>query len=200
MPTYPSPPESIWIDLDATDDPLHGSQEGRFFHGYYGQSCYLPLYIFCGEHLLCTRLRESNIDAAAGSVEEFTRIVAQIRARWAQVEIVLRGDSGFCREDIMAWCEAQGVHFLLGLAKNNRLIKRIGDALCSAECAYHASVHASRVFEASFGRYAFIGDRLTDFNRTCGQGCGTTSTRASISRSTSAAEWKRWVETRRGEE
>lgn len=147
LDAYPSPPESIWIDLDATDDPLHGSQEGRFFHGYYGHYCYLPLYIFCGEHLLCARLRESNIDAAAGSVEELTRIVAQIRARWPQVEIVIRGDSGFCREDIMAWCEAQGVHFLLGLAKNNRLIKRIGDALHSAECAYHLSGQASRVFE-----------------------------------------------------
>jgi hypothetical protein len=147
LDAYPTPPQRIWIDLDATDDPLHGNQEGRFFHGYYGHYCYLPLYIFCGEHLLCARLRESNIDAAAGSVEELTRIVAQIRARWPQVEIVIRGDSGFCREDIMTWCEAQGVHFLLGLAKNNRLIKRIGDALHSAECAYRLSGQASRVFE-----------------------------------------------------
>jgi hypothetical protein len=147
LDAHPTPPETIWIDLDATDDPLHGDQEGRFFHGYYGHYCYLPLYIFCGEHLLCARLRESNIDAAAGSAEELTRIVAQIRARWAQVEIVIRGDSGFCREDIMAWCEANGVQFLLGLAKNQRLNKRIGDALYSAECAYRASGQASRVFE-----------------------------------------------------
>src|SRR6267143_1374029 len=114
-------PQQIILDLDATDDPLHGHQEGRFFHGYYGHYCYLPLYIFCGEFLLCARLRPSNIDASAGSVEELKRIVAQIRAAWPQVRLVVRGDSGFCREELMAWCEANRVEYLLGLAKNDRL-------------------------------------------------------------------------------
>ena len=114
-------PEEIILDLDATDDPLHGQQEGRFFHGYYGHYCYLPLYIFCGEFLLCARLRSSNIDASAGSVEELQRIVGQIRSAWPLVRIVVRGDSGFCREELMAWCEANRVEYLLGLAKNERL-------------------------------------------------------------------------------
>src|SRR5712691_7119642 len=99
------PPERLVLDLDATDDPVHGRQEGRFFHGYYGCYCYLPLYIFCGEHLLCARLRPSDRDASAGAVEEVQRIVEQVRARWPQVRIILRADSGFAREAIMAWCE-----------------------------------------------------------------------------------------------
>ena len=140
-------PKEIWIDLDATDDPLHGQQEGRFFHGYYGHYCYLPLYIFCGEHLLCAQLREADCDAASGSVEAVARIVSQIRARWPAVRIVLRGDSGFCREDLMAWCESGGVDFLFGLAKNQRLIKRIGDAMLEADHRYRQSGKASRVFE-----------------------------------------------------
>jgi len=140
-------PERIWLDLDATDDPLHGQQEGRFFHGYYRHYCYLPLYIFCGDHLLCARLRPSNIDAAAGSVEELSRIVAQIRARWPQTEIVIRGDSGFCREAIMAWCEAEGVHYVLGLAKNDRLKRRLETALASAKAIYAHTGEAARVFE-----------------------------------------------------
>ncbi len=147
LDAYMAPPPQIWIDLDATDDPIHGEQEGRFFHGYYGHYCYLPLYIFSGEHLLCARLRKSDIDAAAGSVEELDRIFKQIRARWPHTEIIVRGDSGFCREDIMAWCEANGVQFLLGLAKNNRLNKRISDALYEAERRYHLTGQASRVFE-----------------------------------------------------
>ena len=102
-------PERIVLDVDATDDPLHGRQEGRFFHGYYRTYCYLPLYIFCGQQLLGARLRTADRDAAAGTVEELERIVGRIRKRWPGVEIWLRGDSGFCREDLMAWCEAQGV-------------------------------------------------------------------------------------------
>ena len=117
----PSRPTQIVLDLDATDDPLHGQQEGRFFHGYYGSYCYLPLYIFCGEALLCARLRPSNIDAAAGSVEELDRIVGQIRAAWPAVKICIRGDSGFCRDAIMTWCEENGVDYVIGLAKNERL-------------------------------------------------------------------------------
>jgi hypothetical protein len=147
LDAYPTPPESIWIDLDATDDPLHGNQEGRFFHGYYGHYCYLPLYIFSGEDLLYAELREANIDAAAGSVEALARIVPHIRSRWPTVKIAIRGDSGFCREEIMAWCEANGVDFVLGLAKNARLIKYIGDAMGEAERQHRLSGEASRVFE-----------------------------------------------------
>jgi hypothetical protein len=123
-------PKRIVLDLDATDDTLHGMQEGRFFHGYYDSYCYLPLYIFCGEFLLCARLRPSNIDGAKGSVDELTRIVARIRQRWPKTRILVRGDSGFCRNAIMAWCEAQdGVDYLFGLAKNDRLNRRIADSL-----------------------------------------------------------------------
>jgi hypothetical protein len=126
----PAPAEII-LDLDATDDPLHGEQEGRFFHGYYACYCYLPLYIFCGDHLLCALLRPSNIDAAAGALEQIERIVARIRARWPGVKIILRADSGFAREPIMAWCEAQAVpvHYLFGLARNERLEKAIARQL-----------------------------------------------------------------------
>jgi hypothetical protein len=119
------PPAQIILDLDATDDPLHGHQEGRFFHGYYDCYCYLPLYIFCGRifcgrHLLAAKLRRSNIDASAGAVEEVTRIVTQIRRHWPRTRILLRGDSGFAREALMAWCETHGVDFLFGLARNER--------------------------------------------------------------------------------
>ena len=114
-------PERSVLDRAATDDRVHGDQTGRFFHGYYGCYCFLPLYIFGGDHLLCARLRSSNIDASAGSVEELTWIVARIRERWPNVRTVVRGDSGFCRDEIMAWCEANGVDLLLGLAKNSRL-------------------------------------------------------------------------------
>jgi hypothetical protein len=117
--------EEIWLDLDATDDPLHGNQEGRFFHGYYRAYCYLPLYIFSGDHLLCARLRPSNIDGAAGTVEELDRIVKQIRARWPNVRIIIRGDSGFCREPIMSFCENHGLDYVLGLARNSRLQEAI---------------------------------------------------------------------------
>src|SRR5713101_7215425 len=140
-------PQEIILDLDATDDPLHGKQEGRFFHGYYGHYCYLPLYIFCGEFLLGARLRPSNIDAAAGSVEELQRIVAQIRSVWSRVRIVVRGDSGFCREELMAWCEAEGVDYLLGLAKNERLKAEIVQELEEAKAQYQETGRASRRFK-----------------------------------------------------
>jgi len=118
-------PKQIILDLDATDDPLHGQQEGRFFHGYYDCYCYLPLYVFCGRHLLVAKLRRADMDAAAGAVEEVARIVAQIRARWPRTRVLLRADSGFAREELMAWCEANNVDFLFGLAKNDRLIAEI---------------------------------------------------------------------------
>lgn len=125
-------PEQIILDLDATDDPLHGQQEGRFFHGYYDCYCYLPLYIFCGRHLLAAKLRRSNIDGAAGAIEEVARIVTQIRRRWPRVRILLRGDSGFAREALMAWCEANRADFLFGMARNERLVEKIRDELILA--------------------------------------------------------------------
>ena len=144
---YKKPPKRIWLDLDATDDPLHGNQEGRFFHGYYRHYCYLPLYIFCGEHLLCARLRPANLDAAAGSVEELQHIIEQIRAHWPKTQIIIRGDSGFCREEIMAWCEANRVDYLLGLAKNARLQRRLSKALLRAKDRYQSTQQAARVFD-----------------------------------------------------
>ena len=140
-------PQQIILDLDATDDPLHGNQEGRFFHGYYGHYCYLPLYIFCGEFLLGARLRPSNIDASAGSVEELKRIVKQIRAVWPEARILVRADSGFCREELMAWCEAEGVDYLLGLAKNERLKAQIKKESQQAKQQYQETGHAARIFK-----------------------------------------------------
>ena len=141
------PPGQIILDLDATDDPLHGHQEGRFFHGYYDCYCYLPLYIFCGRHLLAARLRRSNIDASAGAVEEVARIVAQIRRRWPRTRILLRGDSGFAREALMAWCEANRVDFLFGLARNERLEAAIKDELMQAGLESLRTGRAARRFK-----------------------------------------------------
>jgi len=146
LESYEKAPEEIIIDVDATDDPLHGQQEGRFFHGYYGHYCYLPLYFFCGEHLLCARLREANQDGAAGTVEELSRMVEQIRAAWPETRIVLRGDSGFCREEIMAWCEAHHVDYILGLAKNKRLKQAITTELGQAKKLHQATGKAARIF------------------------------------------------------
>ena len=121
-------PKEIVLDLDSTDIPLHGEQEERFFHGYYGHYCYLPLYIVCGEYVLCARLRPSNIDGAKGSAAEVERIVAQIRQAWPQVRIILRGDSGFCRDELLSWCEAHGVDYVVGLAQNARLLREMKTA------------------------------------------------------------------------
>jgi hypothetical protein len=140
------PPAQIVLDLDATDDPLHGHQEGRFFHGYYDGYCYLPLYIFCGRHLLCAKLRPANIDASAGAVEEVAWIVAQIRACWPQVRILLRADSGFAREDLMAWCEQNRVDYVFGLARNPRLTEKIAGALNQAEKKAKRSGQPARCF------------------------------------------------------
>ncbi len=140
-------PKEIILDLDATDDPLYGKQEERFFHGYYGHYCYLPLYIFCGEFLLCARLRPSNIDGAAGSLEELKRIVPQIRFVWPQVRILVRGDSGFCREELMVWCAAENVDYLLGLAKNERLKAEITKEMQAAKAQYQATGRAARLFK-----------------------------------------------------
>jgi hypothetical protein len=133
LEAHKTPPHQIILDLDATDDPLHGHQEGRFFHGYYDGYCYLPLYVFCGRHLLAAKLRRSNIDASAGALEEVARIVRQIRARWPQVKILLRADSGFARDQLMTWCEANGVDYLFGLARNERLVGALAHELALAE-------------------------------------------------------------------
>jgi hypothetical protein len=133
LEAYKTPPKEITLDLDATDDPLHGHQEGRFFHGYYDCYCYLPLYVFCGRHLLAAKLRRSNIDASAGAVAEVERIVGQIRTRWPRVKILLRADSGFARDELMAWCEANGVDYVFGLARNERLVGALADDLAAVE-------------------------------------------------------------------
>jgi hypothetical protein len=144
--SYASAPEEIVLDVDATDFPLHGEQEGRFFHGYYDSYCYLPLYIFCGEQILCARLRQSNSDAAAGSLAEIQRIVAQIRAAWPQVKIILRGDSGFCRNELMSWCEANRVDYVFGLARNQRLRRIIGPQMWEATEQWGKTGKPARVF------------------------------------------------------
>ncbi len=140
-------PRQIILDLDATDDPLHGEQEGRFFHGYYDCYCYLPLYVFCGRHLLVAKLRRANMDAAAGAVEEVARVVARIRARWPRTRILLRADSGFARDELMAWCEENGVHFLFGLQQNDRLNAEIKDELAKAEAKSRRSGKPARYFK-----------------------------------------------------
>ena len=144
--SYAAAPEEIILDVDATDLPLHGEQEGRFFHGYYDSYCYLPLYIFCGDQILCARLRQSNSDAAAGSLAEIQRIVAQIRAAWPKVKIVLRGDSGFCRNELMSWCEASRVDYVFGLARNQRLRRIIGPQMWEATQQWSATGKPARVF------------------------------------------------------
>jgi hypothetical protein len=133
LEAYTAPPNEIILDLDATDDPLHGHQEGRFFHGYYDCYCYLPLYVFCGRHLLAAKLRRSNIDASAGARDQVARLVGQIRARWPRVRILLRADSGFARDELMTWCEANGVDYVFGLARNERLVGAIAHALAAVE-------------------------------------------------------------------
>jgi hypothetical protein len=147
LEAHKRPPEQIILDLDATDDPLHGHQEGRFFHGYYDCYCYLPLYVFCGRHLLAAKLRPSDIDASAGSVEEVERIVRQIRARWPFVRIVLRADSGFAREALMAWCEQNRVDYVFGLARNVRLVAMTEEELAAARAAAEKSGHPARRFK-----------------------------------------------------
>ena len=147
LEAHARPPEQIILDLDATDDPLHGHQEGRFFHGYYDCYCYLPLYVFCGRHLLAAKLRRSDIDASAGSVEEVARLVGQIRARWPFVRILLRADSGFAREALMAWCEDNRVDYLFGLARNARLVAMIDAELADAKALAEATGRPARRFK-----------------------------------------------------
>jgi hypothetical protein len=146
LESHAGSPEQVVLDLDATDVPLHGHQPERFFHGYYDSYCYLPLYIFCGDQLLCVRLRPANQDAARGAVDEVQRIVTQLRAKWPQVRIVLRADSGFCREELMAWCEENKTDFLFGMARNQRLQKILAKQMHEAKREHEKTGKAARVF------------------------------------------------------
>jgi hypothetical protein len=142
----PKRPKEIVLDLDATDDLIHGTQEGRFFHGYYGNYCYLPLYIFAGDFLLCAKLRTSDIDGSAGALDEVKRIVARIQKRWPKTRFVLRADSGFARDEIMAWCEENDVDYIFGLAKNGRLEKMIVSELETVKSEAAKSGAPARMF------------------------------------------------------
>jgi hypothetical protein len=153
LESYENAPAEIILDVDTTDLPLHGKQEGRFFHGYYDNYCYLPLYIFCGEQVLCARLREANHDAAFGSLQEIQRIVAQIRTTWPAVKIIVRGDSGFCRNQLMSWCESHRVDFVLGLARNQKLRRIIGADMHEATAQWNETGKPARVF-SEFGYQA----------------------------------------------
>jgi hypothetical protein len=146
LESHRSAPEQIVLDVDTTDLPLHGKQEGRFFHGYYDNYCYLPLYVFCGDHVLCARLREANHDASFGCLAEIRRIVAQIRAAWPEVKIILRGDSGFCRNELMSWCESTKVDYVFGLAGNQRLRRIIGAQMHEATQQWNQTGKPARVF------------------------------------------------------
>lgn len=147
LDAHDAPPEEIILDLDVTDHPLHGDQEGRFFLGYYDSYCYLQLYIFCDRHLLVARLRQANVDAAAGAREDVARLVARIRARWPKTRIILRADSGFCRDDLMTWAEANDVGYILGLARNKRLVAAIGAELQQARTEAEATAKPARRFK-----------------------------------------------------
>lgn len=147
LESYQQAPECIVLDLDVTDLPLHGHQEGRFFHGYYDSYCYLPLYIFCGEHMLGVRLRTADQDASAGCVEQLRRIVEQIRQRWPQTRMIVRADSGFCREELMHWCEEQpGVEYVLGFARNSKLRAIIEPQMAEAQRQCQQTQKPARVF------------------------------------------------------
>ena len=147
LEAFDEAPEEVVLDLDATDDPIHGNQEGRFFHGYYRCYCYLPLYIFCGEHLLCAKLRRSKFGAADGALDEVERIVARIRQQWPDTRIVLRADSGFANDELMSWCEANDADYVFGLARNARLQRAIEQELAEAKESSESSGTAVRIFK-----------------------------------------------------
>lgn len=160
-------PPMIFIDADATDDPLHGRQEGRFFHGYYDSYCYLPLYIFCGDYLLCAKLRPSKIDACAGVIDELKRIIPRIREKLPGVKIVFRGDSGFCREEILSWLQDEAkIKYVIGMAKNNRLLKKISAELEEAERIYAEEGKPCRIFK---GFYYMTKSSWSRFRRVVGK-------------------------------
>jgi hypothetical protein len=146
LEAHPAPPQQIVLDIDTTDMALHGNQEGKFYHGYYKHYCYLPLYIFCGDHVLCARLRPSSMGASVGSRKEVERIVKQIRQRWPEVEIVLRGDSGFCSDELMTWCEQSRVEYVVGMARNQRVEGLIAGPLAEAKQQFEVTQQPARTF------------------------------------------------------
>lgn len=146
LDSFKRAPKEIVLDFDATDDPVHGDQEGRFFHGYYGCYCYLPLYVTCGDHLLVAKLRTSDRDASDGATEVLASLVERIRGRWPRVRVVVRADSGFARDVLMTWCEKNGVHYVLGLAKNSRLLQKLGKEMVQAREEYEQTGKSARVF------------------------------------------------------
>jgi len=152
LESHASAPKRIYLDLDNTDAAIHGDQEGKFFHGYYGNYCYMPLYIFCGEQLLLCRLQSSNVDGAAHAVVEVKRIVEQIRSKWPEVEVVVRGDSGFCREPLMRWCEENGVFYILGMGTNARLDRMIRNKMNKSHSRYHVTGKANRRYRGFWYR------------------------------------------------
>jgi hypothetical protein len=146
LDAHPVAPQQIVLDIDTTDMPLHGNQEGKFYHGYYKHYCYLPLYIFCGDHVLCARLRPSSIGPAVGSRKEVERVVQQIRQSWPEVSIILRGDSGFCSDELMTWCEKNRVDFVVGMARNSRVEGLISGSLAEAKQQFEATPQPARIF------------------------------------------------------
>lgn len=142
--TRKKPPGLLILDFDATDDPLHGRQEGRFFHGFYDCYCYLPLYVFCGDELLWAQLRKADIDPSQGALRALKHLVKIIRHKWPLARILVRADSGFCRDELMSWCEANAVSYLFGMAKNRRLLKRIRRSMKKAKRQWAASGHSAR--------------------------------------------------------
>jgi hypothetical protein len=146
LESHTDAPEQVILDVDTTDLPLHGKQEGGFFHGYYDCYCYLPLFIFCGDHVLCGRLRESSRDASAGSLTEIQRVVLQMRAAWPNARIILRADSGFCRNQLMSWCESNKVDYVFGLARNQRLRRIVGLQMWQATEQWNRTGKPARIF------------------------------------------------------
>ena len=158
LAAHPAPPEHVMLDFDATDDPLHGHQEGRFFHGYYDHHCYLPLYVFCGHELLVPYLRPSNIDASKHTRAVLKLLVRKLRAAWPDVKITIRGDSGFCRWRTMRWCDSHGVGYILGIAKNPALQRHAADEMSTAARRFAMTGEPQRVF-GSFAYSAATWDR-----------------------------------------
>jgi len=144
--SHQSPPEHLILDFDATDDRVHGTQEGRFFHGYYDHYCFLPLYVFCGDELLAAYLRPSNIDGAKHTRALLKLLVGKLRAAWPEVKITIRGDSGFCRWRLMRWCDSNGIGYVLGLAKNTTLLREATDWIARAERQFQRTSGSQRLF------------------------------------------------------
>jgi hypothetical protein len=145
--SFKQAPEELVLDFDATDNPLHGQQEGRFFHGYYDCYCYLPLYVFCGQQLLCAYLRPSRIDAAKHAAAILKLLVRRLRQVWPEVRIIFRGDSGFCRQRIINWCERSGVHYIVGLARNAKLEAMVEYAQLDLRDEYERTGHKQRLVD-----------------------------------------------------